>query len=219
MNRSQVLVVAKNGWRYEDRAGHRFAFHPNMSVLRMKQLQNGQKDIMVECSGMTAGDHVLDCTLGMGADAIVSAYVVGEKGKVVALESQPVIATIVKHGLATYETDRKVLKQCMRAIQVMEEDYRTYLPLLADQSFDIVLFDPMFRQTVKESVAMQQLKPLANPSPLDQKSVHEAVRVARKAVLLKERKGSPEFERLGFSVLKEASSYAWGVWKPDNSHT
>ena len=31
----------------------------------------------------------------------------GEKGKVVALESQPVIAAIVEQGLTTYETDRK----------------------------------------------------------------------------------------------------------------
>lgn len=215
LNRSQAVIVAKNGWRYEDRAGNRFAFHPNMSALRVKHLQNGEKDIMVECSGMTAGDDVLDCTLGMGADAIVSSYVVGKRGKVVALESQPVIAAIVKQGLATYETDRQALKEAMRAIEVIEEDYRAYLPLLADRSFDIVMFDPMFRQTVKGSKAMQQLKPLANPSPLDPQSVAEAVRVARKAVLLKERRGSPEFERLGFSVVKESSRYAWGIRKSE----
>lgn len=209
------MVVASNGWRYEDRKGNRFAFHPNMSALRIKQLQNGQKDLMVECSNMMEGDSVLDCTLGMGADAIVSSFVVGRKGKVVALESQAVIAAIVEHGLKTYETDRKELKRAMRAITVIHTDYREYLPKLADNSFDIVLFDPMFRETIEKSVAMQQLKPLANPNPINEEALQEAVRVARKRVLMKERRGSPEFKRLGFDVVREAATYAWGMKEGD----
>ena len=89
--------------------------------------------------------------------------------------------------------------------------YQTYLKQLEDQSFDVVMFDPMFRKTVKQSSAMQMLKPLANPAPLDQESVEEAVRVARRAVLLKERPKSGEFERLGFTIVKVSSHYAWGV--------
>lgn len=214
-HRSKAVVVASNGWRYEDRKGNRFAFHPNMSALRIKQLQNGQKDLMVECSNMMEGDSVLDCTLGMGADAIVSSFVVGRKGKVVALESQAVIAAIVEHGLKTYETDRKELKRAMRAITVIHTDYREYLPKLADNSFDIVLFDPMFRETIEKSVAMQQLKPLANPNPINEEALQEAVRVARKRVLMKERRGSPEFKRLGFDVVREAATYAWGMKEGD----
>lgn len=215
MEMSEVLIVAKNGLRYQNQDGDSFAFHPNMSALRIKHLQNGKKDPIVECSEMAAGDEVLDCTLGMGADAIVASYVVGEKGKVVALESQPVIAAIVKEGLKSYETDRKALKRVMRAIEVVQTDYRSYLPRLPDRSFDIVMFDPMFRKTIKESTAMQQLRPLANPDPVDPQSIREAVRVARKAVLLKERKGSAEFERLGFPIVKAFSSYAWGIWKKE----
>jgi len=214
-DQSQAIVVAKNGWRYEDQEGNHFSFHPNMSALRIKQLKNGQKDLMVECAKMTTGDAVLDCTLGMAADAIVSSFVVGEKGKVVALESQPVIAAIVEHGLATYETDRKELQRAMRSVQVIHANYREVLPTLPDHSFDIVMFDPMFRKTVQKSAAMQQLKPLANPDPVDLASVQEAVRVARKAVLLKERRGSPEFQRLGFRVVKEAATYAWGIKEGD----
>lgn len=209
----QALIVTKNGWRYEDQTGHQFSFHPNLSALRIKQLQNGKKDMMIQCSGMIAGDQVLDCTMGMAADAIVASYVVGESGKVTALESQTVIATLVRHGLKTYQTKHQDLKKAMQRVEVMEADYRKFLPHCPDQSYDIVLFDPMFRQTVKASSAMQQLKPIANPSPVDLISVEEAVRVARRAVLLKERKGSPEFSRLGFSIIGESSTYAWGIRK------
>lgn len=209
--KNEAVIVAKQGWRYENQEGHQFFFHPNMSALRIKHLIKGEPDPLVTSSGMQPGDHVLDCTLGMGADAIVSSFVVGEKGKVVGLESQPVIAALVKQGLQTYQTDREYLNRAMRGIEVIQADYRSYLRECRDQSFDIVLFDPMFRETVQASAAMQALKPLANPAPLDKGSVEEAVRVARKAVLLKERPRSGEFERLGFQIVKEASNYAWGV--------
>lgn len=209
--KKEAVIVTKQGWRYENEEGHTFFFHPNMSALRIKHMLKGEPDPLVACSGMQPGDHVLDCTLGMGADSIVSSFAVGETGRVVALESQPVIAILVRHGLQTYETKRDSLNQAMRAIEVIETDYRPYLRQCPDQSFDIVYFDPMFRETVKASAAMQALKPIANPEPVDEASVQEAVRVARKAVLLKERPKSGEFERLGFQKVKEASNYAWGL--------
>jgi 16S rRNA (guanine1516-N2)-methyltransferase len=141
----------------------------------------------------------------------VASYVVGEKGRVVALESEPVIAAIAGHGLQTYRTGRKALNEAMRRVEIVQARYQTYLKQLEDQSFDVVMFDPMFRETVKQSSAMQMLKPLANPEPLDPESVAEAVRVARRAVLLKERPKSGEFERLGFTIVKASSNYAWGV--------
>lgn len=58
------------------------------------------------------------------------------------------------------------------------------------------------------------LKELADPNPLDPDSVREAVRVARKRVVLKERLMSGEFERLGFRVVKEASNHAFGIIEP-----
>ncbi|MBH8598332.1 class I SAM-dependent methyltransferase [Thermoactinomyces sp. CICC 10523] len=207
----RAVIVTKKEWRYEDKEGNQFFFHPNMSALRIKQLIGGDTDAMVSVAGMREGDRVLDCTLGMGADSIVASFAVGPSGRVVALESEPVIAAIVKHGLHSYQTQRKELDRAMRRVEVIQSDYRTYLKQCADESFDIVMFDPMFRETVKASAAMQQLKPLANPAPLDQESVAEAVRVAKKAVLLKERVKSGEFERLGFVVAKESSQFAWGV--------
>ncbi|PRZ15457.1 putative SAM-dependent methyltransferase [Laceyella sediminis] len=208
---SRAVIVTKQGWRVEEEQGQPFFFHPSMSALRIKQLLNGDPDAMVECAGLKPGDRVLDCTLGMGADAVVAAHVVGDEGQVVALESQPVIAAIVKHGLKTYETDRKALHRALRRVEVVQADYRNYLPLCQDNSFDVVMFDPMFRETVQASNAIQQLKPLANPEPLDERSVREAIRVAKRAVLLKERPKGGEFARLGFEIVKSSSSFAWGV--------
>src|SRR5690606_3686381 len=140
-----------------------------------------------------------------------AAFVAGPEGKVVALESQPVIAALVEHGMRTYVTDRAEPTEAMRSVEVVCADYRDYLPRLPDKSFDIVMFDPMFGATGRESSAMRALRRLANPAPLEPESVKEAVRVARRAVLLKERRGSEELSRLGFRIAKEASTYAFGM--------
>jgi 16S rRNA G966 N2-methylase RsmD len=207
----RVVLVTKEDWRVHDADGNEFFFHPGMSVMRIKNWQRGQEEPLLSIAGLRPGDEVLDCTLGMGADAIVASYFTGKNGRVVALESQPVLAAIVRHGLETYEHEQPELTEAMRRIEVIQADYRHFLRTLPDRSFDIVMFDPMFRQTILESTAMQMLRPLANSEPLDEASVREAVRVARRVVLFKERPESGEFERLGFTKARESSQFTWGV--------
>jgi hypothetical protein len=180
-----------------------------MAIPRIKQLRQGNPDPLVTVSGMCPGDQVLDCTLGMGADAIVSAFVTGQT--VIGLESQTIIAELVAHGLKTYPAKNEGLKKAMRSIKVIGTDYRTFLPRCADRSYDIILFDPMFRETVRASSGVQPLRLLANLEPLDPETVRHAVRVARKTVVLKERPQSGEFERLGFEIVKQSARFALGV--------
>jgi 16S rRNA G966 N2-methylase RsmD len=209
-----VLIVSKKGLRYESSGNPSFFFHPNLSVVRLKQWSKGENDAMVRTANLLEGDHVLDCTLGMGADAIVSSFVTGDSGKVVGLESEPVLACMVSEGLKNYCSGRPAIDEAMRRIEVVNDNYRSYLKQCESNSFDVVVFDPMFRKTVYHSKAMQMLKPLANPTAVDQESVKHAIRVARRRVLLKERKNSSEFARLGFTVIHQSSSYAWGVIDP-----
>ncbi|MFD1426195.1 class I SAM-dependent methyltransferase [Kroppenstedtia sanguinis] len=209
-----AVVVGSDGAHWEDREGNTFRFHPNLAAPRVKTLTSGGSDALVTAAALQSGDRILDCTLGLGADAIVAAHVAGEAGEVVGLESQPVIATLVDYGLGHYQSASPRLMQAMQRVRVVCADYREVLLHQEDDSFDVVLFDPMFQQTVTRSSALQSLKMLANPEPLHPKSVQEALRVARKRVVLKERLMSGEFERLGFRVVKEASNYAFGILEP-----
>ncbi len=211
LQKQEAIIVTREGVRWEDHQGRRFFFHPSMASLRVQAMARGEADPLVEVAGLQPGDYVLDCTLGMGADAIVSAVAVGEQGRVVGLESIPSICVLVKHGLKTYQTDDKLLEKGMRSIEVICGDHRQFLSSCEDRSFDVIFFDPMFRQTVSASSAMTALKQLANADPLDTETIEEAVRVARRRVVLKERKKSNEFARLGFQVLRESHTYALGV--------
>ena len=67
----------------------RLRHHPNAAVLRVVNMLRDRRDAFVNLAQLMPGDHVLDCTCGMGADAIAAAHAVGESGAVRALEASP----------------------------------------------------------------------------------------------------------------------------------
>jgi 16S rRNA (guanine1516-N2)-methyltransferase len=195
-----IIVVTRKQIELVMSAGCCF-FHIGMAKLRIKNIREGKYDHMAQAMGVLPGDRILDCTLGLGTDAIVASYLAGSKGRVVGIESSPVVAEIVRRGLTAYDPEDKDIKKAMRNIEVVTGDSLAYLQTLPDQSFDIVYFDPMFRRPVQDSSGIAPLREVANPEPISTKAVHEAKRVAKKRVVLKEAARSKEFTRLGFSKI------------------
>lgn len=193
--------------------GGTFSYHPGMAPLRARGLRRGGRDRLAEAMALEPGNSVLDCTLGLGADAAVCSLVVGETGRVVGLESTLLLAVMVAHGLKTYQLPDGELQAAMRRVAVWPENYISCLPLLADNAFDVVYFDPMFRRGLPGAPSLRLLDPLLNKQPLDASSVREARRVARKRVVFKELCGSSEFSRLGFFRVMEDTSgrIAYGI--------
>ena len=198
---SGLVVVATDKISYVSDEGEEFFFHPGLSGLRINQLTSGHTDRMIEAMSLEAGDRVLDCTLGLGTDAVVAGHVAGTAGCVVGLECSPVLAYLVGTGLSAYTVKDKNLTEAMRRVQVMRVDHLDYLQNLAAGSFDVIYFDPMFRAPRMRSTAINSLRSLADPAPVTGRAVDLAVNAAGKRVVMKERRGSPEFARLGFSVI------------------
>jgi len=195
-------------------AGQKFFFHPSMAKARISMLRKGLiHDPMLTAMDINEGDSILDCTLGLGADAIVAAFATGSGGRVTGLEKSPVLATMVAYGLAHYLTEMKSLQMAMQNIKVVNTEHGEYLAALPDTAYDVIYFDPMFRQPVNASTGIKPLRLLADGSPLELASIQQAVRVAQKRVVIKERNGSTEFERLGCTrVIGSASSpVAYGI--------
>lgn len=209
------VLVARSGRLTLDTASGELFFHPGMSHLRIKNLMRGQGDHLVDALDLRAGMHVLDCTLGTGADAIVESYAVGETGRVTALESSPLIAVVIGDGLAHATGDNYDMHAAMRRITVHAADALTYLREQQDDSYDVVYFDPMFRRPLHESAGMNALRARADMRALTPETVAEARRVARRRVVMKERRESGEFERLGFFevVGGKYSRVSYGVMK------
>jgi len=193
-------------------------FHPGMAHLRLKNLRRGESDHLLNALGADDGMRILDCTLGMGADAIVESFGAGETGEVVALEKNPVVAALIAHGLETSEGEHPMTVAAMRRIHVVCADYLDYLREQPDNSFDAVYFDPMFRHPFTESAGIHPLRFLADPRPVSVEAIHEAKRVACRRVVLKESSRSGEFARLGFTEFEggKYSNVRYGVMRTEN---
>lgn len=207
-----ILVVAGGSIKLFTPWGECF-FHPSMSVPRIKALKQGKPDPMVEAMGLKPGDSVLDCTLGLGSDAIVSSFAAGKRGRVTGVESSPELALLVRHGLRNFEYQSNTVREAAAGIEVISGDCADYLQMQPDNSFEIVYFDPMFRFPRKKSSSMEPLRGIVNSDPLDPAVVLEALRVAKRRVVMKENWFSKEFARLGFSRVTggKYSPVAFGV--------
>jgi hypothetical protein len=178
-----------------------FFFHPGLAKLRINEVKNGKTDQMIQALSLEAGDTLLDCTLGLGTDAIVASYVAGTRGRVTGLESSALIANIVGRGLKTYQFEEEDIAIAMQRIEVVHSNHKDYLAYLPSRSYDVVYFDPMFRLPRKKSPGMDAIRAIANPNPIDRETVTLALRACRRRVVIKERRWSKEFERLGFKEI------------------
>jgi hypothetical protein len=194
-----VLVVMNEGLKAHKKGySVPLFFHPGIAMLRIKRLMRGDNDTMIDICSLRLGDSFLDCTLGFGGDALVASYVLGEKGRVVGIESEPLIAAIVKEGFSTYPALEEI-QRAMKRIEIIHRNHLTFLQQCENNSFDIVYFDPMFSEPIEHSHSISPLRPFANPSSLREEIIREAKRVARRRVVMKNHVGSEDFARLGFS--------------------
>ncbi|MDR3601225.1 MAG: class I SAM-dependent methyltransferase [Desulfosporosinus sp.] len=189
------------------------AFHPSMALIRLINLLRGGSDRYLEATQLKAGDTLIDATLGLGTDALIGAWAVGAKGSVLAIEQSPILAALVQDGLNHFQEiipnakneDKQAtwlaLAQASRQIKVCWGEHRELFRHIPSSSVDVVYFDPMFRHTRQQSDSIQPLHRWSDHSPLDHEAVLEACRIARQRVVLKERKNSSEFRRLGFEIL------------------
>jgi len=207
-----VLVVNKNQLILHTPQGEYF-FHPSMSIPRIKAIKQGKMDHMVAAMSLRSGFRVLDCTMGLGADAIVAAYAIGPDGDVTGIEAAPELALIVAKGLLNYRKGSAAGVEAMQRIRVVCGHYLEVLRKQRENSFDVVYFDPMFRVPRHKSSSMVPVRGIVNSEPLSEAAVAEALRVARLRVVLKDNEFSGEFERLGFKKVigGKYSPVAYGI--------
>ena len=193
-------------------AGRCLRYHPNMAKLRILALEQGKHDILVDALQLKLGDRVLDCTCGLGADAIVASCKVGVPGRVRTLEASPLLALLVERGMAFYMLDDSPdLVPAMRRVEVLNIDYADYLRREADNAWDVVYFDPMFTETIADAQGLDLVRCLARvggPSPAD---LREARRVARRRVVMKDRRPGRALAHLGFAKVEVGRRVCYGV--------
>jgi predicted O-methyltransferase YrrM len=157
-----------------------------------------ERDPMLEAAGIRPGDAVLDATLGLGADALVAAGACGPGGRVLACEASAALAAWVAEGL------RRLPVEAAGRVEVRAADHAALLAALPGGSFDVVLFDPMFRHARAEPGQFDVVRRLADPRPLQAETLLAARRVARRWVVVKDGAPGWDLARLGLTPLPSA---------------
>ncbi|SOC15137.1 putative SAM-dependent methyltransferase [Ureibacillus xyleni] len=210
---AHVIVAGKNRYEYYPQdAKAPFFFHPNSAAFRLKRVARGEHDPFLDACQLEVGNSLLDCTLGIGSDAMLAAFQVGEEGTVVGLEADPNVAFIVQNGMATYDTSELPLTSCMRHIKVIQSEAVEFLQKQPDNAFDVVYMDPMFEEVIEESNNFEALRDAGEHINLTEEWVREAIRVAKKRVVLKAHFRSTSFEQFGFKRdIRLTSKFHYGV--------
>lgn len=187
----------------------RLGFHPNMAARRIAG-RGTQGDHYLAVAGIGPGDHVLDCTCGMGADAISAAHAVGATGRVVALEAAPLLADIVARGMRHYAHGSDDMREAMRRVEIIATPAAPYLTTLPDDAFDVVAFDPMFAWPQKGAHGLDLVRAFAVDEVPDRALLDEARRVARRAVVMADGAPGPRLESLNIPIVSRDRRRWWG---------
>lgn len=184
----------------------RLGFHPNLAARRVGDAT--RNDHYIVTAGIGPGDHVLDCTCGMGADAIAAAHAVGSTGRVVALEADTILALIVSRGLAQY--DAPALAPAMRRIDHRQAEADAFLAAQPDKSFDIVALDPMFAWPQDGAHGLDLIRLFASDWAPSRATIAEATRVARRAVVMADGAPGPRLTALNIPIVSRDRRRWWG---------
>jgi 16S rRNA (guanine1516-N2)-methyltransferase len=188
-------------------------FHPGMAMMRILRMERGETDRLVTAAHLKPGQTVLDCTLGAGADSLALAYALGPEGHVISCEVEPVLERLFSYAKANGFEPYVELGPIADRIDVIQMHHLDWLRSLPNGFADVVYFDPMFRaEALGRSASMDALRGLTHPDALSLETLREAQRVARQAVVVKERPQSGEFHRLGLVPDKPRAKIAYGVW-------
>lgn len=172
---------------------HKLFFHPGIAKIRMENFKRDGKDYLIEALNPESKDVVYDGTFGLGMDAVFIAYFVK---KVFGTEVSKHIYRIVSYGLKHYVSKKNWINSSIKKIELLNADMKEFVKKQPDKSFDIVYCDPMFENPVFESSALNPIRPLASYDTIDESTIREFIRIARKRVVIKTLSKDKLLERL-----------------------
>lgn len=207
-----LYIWTSHGWEAQSREGHRYAYHPGTAMFRYKRLKQGELEPFLAAANLQTGDSFLDTTLGFGADCLMASVTVGITGKVVGVEKSQVLSFLFQQSQQLADLRLSELTEALKRIQCVEQDAIDYLKSQQDRSFDVVYIDPMFEETIEEATNFQTHKVFATKDILTKDWVEEALRVAKKRVVVKAHYSSSVFSDYGFErQMRKTSKFHFGI--------
>lgn len=151
--------------------------HPLIVALGLDQ------ERITENTEKNARAVVVDATLGLAGDAMHIAAT--GQAEIIGLEKSPVIASLLREGLARMSQEQRAWASSAQKIIVKNTDAATALSSMADHSVDCVYLDPMFERRQGGVPGFGLFRAVAAHDKLLPDTLLQAARVARRRVVLK----------------------------------
>ncbi len=209
--KGEALLIVESDKISALKDGKRLFFHPSLAIIRRANIRSGERDYLIESLNLRGNERVLDCTLGLGSEAILIAHFL-PNGKVIGLENSTLIEIIVEEGMKHMKYSQKWVEEAVKRIEIFKADYKEYIRKTKEK-FDCVYVDPMFEHPSYNSSAINCLRPFADNSTVDANDIEIMKRIAKKRVVVKARWNDSIFERYDFDhvIGSPKSGIGYGV--------
>lgn len=197
---------------FDGRSSHGFFYHPGISLPRVKAMEKGVRDRFVDICGIQEGDHVLDGTAGLCAEATLLAAAVGESGAVTATEAHYLTYLVVREGLASYQTSFLPFARALRRIDLQYGTWQEQVRMKKLRRPDVFYLDPMFEQTITKSSGMQALKPYTLSETFSSADLELARAFSRRRLIVKTRRHSAWLETVQPDELHASARFSYAVF-------
>ncbi|EOD07865.1 hypothetical protein EMIHUDRAFT_249317 [Emiliania huxleyi CCMP1516] len=197
-----LLAVGREGTSlHAAGGGPPLRLHAGIAAKRLRNAgAAGFQDSLLAACELRAGEVVIDATAGLLGDALVAAHAVGPGGRVVAMESIPLLHAVTSGSPSTLGDARA--DEALGRVSVLLGDHTALLRSMPDESADVVFFDA--------APAYAGLRSLADHRPLSAEAVRQAVRVARRRVVVMDAAAGEELERLGVPLYHRSQRKRFG---------
>lgn len=175
-----IVYTAKGPQLYTPQGKHGFSLQ--LAELRIKKLRRGERDYLIEAFDMRQAGHILDCTCGLGADAITASFGLPLGTRVTALENSPYLGVITAWGFQHYRHEKEDVTAALRRIRFIAMDYQIWLRRTSEY-YDVIYFDPMFAHPVLLSSNFKPLRNVVTLEPITKEIIDLALTKASRVVI------------------------------------
>lgn len=195
---SPALTVHRDGLRIRVE-GRNHRWHPGLLHTRREA---GWTHPLVRAMDLRPGDQVLDCSLGLGIDAMFVGELTGRR--VLAVEAIAAVALLTAEGLTSVGAP----------VQVVHAEATAFLSTLPDGCVDVVQGDPMFPPGTGTTPSLAVLRHVARHEPMGHEWLHQARRVARRRVVVRDIPRGTLLEELAAEQIlgTRPGRARYGVW-------
>ena len=141
-----LLIAGKKGPQLYSREGM-LLYHPGLGKVRWQRVvQRHENDNFLTAMDIRPGHRVLDCTLGLAADALLASHAAGETGKVIGLEASLPLWFLTSRGVMLYKSKFPELVQDLQRIEhvqlsadgthVQQSKFSIQIAVCGDLGFD-----------------------------------------------------------------------------------